>query len=64
MQLVKVHAQKYAKNISSIAQKKESTAAPGTDRLLLLYTAAGARGSEQYPPRRHLLWNPFIYCNP
>jgi hypothetical protein len=29
----------------------------------LPYTAAGARGLEQYP-RRYLLWNPFIYCNP
>jgi hypothetical protein len=30
-------------NVSSVAQKKESTAAPGTDRLLLSYTALLAR---------------------
>jgi hypothetical protein len=29
--------------MSSVAQKKESTAAPGTDRLLLPYTALLAR---------------------
>jgi hypothetical protein len=29
-------------NTSSVAQKKESTTAPGTDRLFLPYTAAGA----------------------
>jgi hypothetical protein len=63
MQLVKIHAQKYAKYELSGA-KKESTTAPGTDRLLLPYTAAGARGSEQYPRRYYLLWNTFIYCNP
>ena len=41
MQLVKIHAQKYAKYELS-SPKKESTAAPGTDRLLLPHTAAGA----------------------
>jgi hypothetical protein len=49
-------------NMSSVAQKKkaqqhqELIASSCPTQLL-------AHGSEQYP-RRYLLWNPFIYCNP
>jgi hypothetical protein len=61
MQLVKIHAQKYAKYELNSAKKKaqqhqELIASSCPTQLL-------ARGSEQYP-RRYLLWNPFIYCNP